>query len=205
MVIDPVVQQDLAALQWIHPKLAISEDGTLHVLLKLPSLLHPRKDELKELVKLACEQEFRLWASDRNIENSSPPKVCVEVIASKPVPMMEKLVQDKEELLKSLGPGLSSVSHFVAVYSCKGGVGKSTVAVNLAYELASQGGRVGLVDLDIYGPSLPVLVRPKDRAIRPSPKGPGMVNPIDHEGVKIMSLGFVNQRVSDVSDAFENV
>ena len=79
---------------------------------------------------------------------------------------------------------------------CQGGVGKSTVAVNLAYEMARLGGRVGIVDLDVYGPSLPVLVRPEDTTIRRSPAQKGMVYPIQHEGVKMISLGFVAQNVS---------
>jgi len=77
----------------------------------------------------------------------------------------------------------------------QGGVGKSTVAVNLAYELARMGGRVGLLDIDIYGPSLPILVKPSDPAVRPSPLGTGMVYPITHDGVKLMSLGFVSPQV----------
>lgn len=50
---------------------------------------------------------------------------------------------------------------------------------------------MGLLDLDLYGPSLPVLIDPKDVSVRRSPKGNGMVLPIEHEGVKTLSLGFV--------------
>jgi hypothetical protein len=77
-------------------------------------------------------------------------------------------------------------------------VGKSTVAVNLAYELARMGGRIGLLDVDIYGPSLPVLVRPDDPAVRQSPLGSGMVYSIEHQGVKLMSLGFVSSKVRNI-------
>lgn len=57
------------------------------------------------------------------------------------------------------GPAsLAAVSHVLGVSSCKGGVGKSTVALNLAFALARLGGRVGLLDADLYGPSLPAMV-----------------------------------------------
>jgi Mrp family chromosome partitioning ATPase len=79
----------------------------------------------------------------------------------------------------------------------KGGVGKSTIAVNLAYELARMGGRIGLLDVDVYGPSLPILVKPDDPSVRRSPLGAGMVYPINHGGVKLLSLGFVSPKVSE--------
>ena len=80
---------------------------------------------------------------------------------------------------------LPSVKSIVAVASGKGGVGKSTVAVNLALALRQQGGRVGLLDADIYGPSIPIMlgVGPVDPQITPFP--------LERFGLKLMSMGFL--------------
>uniref|UniRef100_M4C191 MIP18 family-like domain-containing protein n=1 Tax=Hyaloperonospora arabidopsidis (strain Emoy2) TaxID=559515 RepID=M4C191_HYAAE len=91
---------------------------------------------------------------------------------------------------------LAHVSDIIAVSSCKGGVGKSTVAVNLAFSLAKRSARVGILDADIYGPSLPTMISPVDRTIRPSRKVKHFVEPVEYEGVKCMSFGFVNQRAA---------
>jgi Mrp family chromosome partitioning ATPase len=188
---DPVLGQTLQDLQWLHKKVSVSStDGSLQILLRPPSLLHPLLDDLKEKIRSEAEQELRTWLNDRG-KSSVSARVSVQVLPAAPVSMMARLMDDPDELVKSLGPGLANVTHFLAVYSCKGGVGKSTVAVNLAYELARMGGRVGLLDIDIYGPSLPLLIHPKDVTVRRSPKGTGMVYPIEHKGVKALSLGFV--------------
>ena len=84
---------------------------------------------------------------------------------------------------------MPGVRHIIAVASGKGGVGKSTTAVNLALGLSSQGLRVGVLDADIYGPSLPRLlgVTSKPTAV----PGSRVLNPIEAFGLKVMSMGFL--------------
>ncbi len=82
---------------------------------------------------------------------------------------------------------IPEVKHTVAVSSGKGGVGKSTVAVNLALALKQTGAQVGLVDVDVYGPDVPLMMGAKGR--------PGMFDnkiiPVDAHGIKIMSIGLL--------------
>ncbi|NNF06801.1 MAG: Mrp/NBP35 family ATP-binding protein [Candidatus Eisenbacteria bacterium] len=83
---------------------------------------------------------------------------------------------------------LPGVRHTVAIASGKGGVGKSTVAVNLAVALAQTGARVGLMDADVYGPSIPIMMGLK--TARPT-VGEGKLQPLDRFGIKMMSIGFI--------------
>lgn len=83
---------------------------------------------------------------------------------------------------------VAGVKHIIAVASGKGGVGKSTTACNLALAFAAKGLRVGVLDADIYGPSMPKLF-----AIRGKPTlaGGRVLNPMEGYGVKVMSIGFL--------------
>ncbi len=90
---------------------------------------------------------------------------------------------------QAAGPvGVEGVRHIIAVASGKGGVGKSTVAVNLALSLSKQGLKVGLLDADIYGPSVPRLL---DITAKPETADGKRIVPIEKYGLKTMSLGFI--------------
>ena len=82
---------------------------------------------------------------------------------------------------------LSKIKHFIAVSSCKGGVGKSTVAVNLAVTLMKKGFKVGIFDADIHGPSLPTLLKTFERQAY---EKNGLIAPLVYENIKLMSYGF---------------
>ncbi len=85
-------------------------------------------------------------------------------------------------------PGVEGVKHIIAVASGKGGVGKSTTAINLALGLQNQGLKVGVMDADIYGPSLPRLVGLSND----KPEADGRIlKPMDAYGLKVMSIGFL--------------
>ncbi len=85
-------------------------------------------------------------------------------------------------------PALAEISHIVAVASGKGGVGKSTTACNIALALKGLGLRVGILDADIYGPSMPKLFGLR---AKPTVVGERTLVPLDGYGVKVMSIGFV--------------
>lgn len=87
---------------------------------------------------------------------------------------------------------LSGVKNIIMVASGKGGVGKSTVATNLALGLAQEGAKVGLLDADIYGPSVPIMLGIRDeRPKMMDVNGKGMIVPIERYGIKAMSIGLL--------------
>jgi ATP-binding protein involved in chromosome partitioning len=128
--------------------------------------MHSRK-RMEEAVSFNMEQAF---GKERAIE------VNVSVLAG-----------EKGKLRRIL----PDVKHIVAIASGKGGVGKSTVTANLAAGLAAQGLKVGLVDADIYGPSMPIMLdveheKPRTQEI----EGKQYIIPVENYGIKMLSIGF---------------
>jgi ATP-binding protein involved in chromosome partitioning len=140
--------------------------------------------------KLAHELEPMRQAAERAV--SSLPGVSRAIVA---LTAETRTPQRPQPAHRPHAPRMATnavpgIRHIIAVASGKGGVGKSTTAVNLALGLASQGLRVGLLDADIYGPSLPRLL---GVAARPTAAAPGskMLAPLEAFGVKVMSMGFL--------------
>lgn len=114
-------------------------------------------------------------APSRGQAGSVPPPMQARAQAQVPEPPVQK-------------PGVPGVKHIIAVASGKGGVGKSTTTANLALALQANGLKVGVLDADIYGPSVPRLFRVTGR---PEPVSGRILKPLEGYGVKVMSMGFL--------------
>ncbi|SHL69532.1 iron-sulfur cluster carrier protein ApbC [Roseibium suaedae] len=88
-------------------------------------------------------------------------------------------------------PGVPGVKHIIAVASGKGGVGKSTTTANLALAMQANGLKVGVLDADIYGPSVPRLFKVSGRPEPVDPANSRILKPLEGYGVKVMSIGFM--------------
>ena len=163
---DPDLKKDLVTLNMIQD---IKIDGNK---VKFMLVLTTPACPLKDLLKKQCKNA---------ILNYVDPYAEVEIELSSQVTTVRK---QTEELLKD-------VKNIIAVGSGKGGVGKSTVAVNLAVALASMGAKVGLMDADIYGPSIPMMFGLKnERPHMIDRDGKTWIMPIEKFGLKVLSIGF---------------
>ena len=101
--------------------------------------------------------------------------------------------EDYEKRMR-LQSRMCRIQHKIVVLSGKGGVGKSTVAVNLATALAMAGMRVGLLDIDLHGPSIPTMLGLEGERPMGGPEG---IEPVDKDGMKVISIGFLLQDKDD--------
>ena len=141
-----------------------------HVEVRL--LITSHNPQLAETVRSDVERAL----SDSGLAGS------YEVVLKSSIP-----VSESQQAVSQAPDLIPHVQHVVAVASGKGGVGKSTVAANLAVSLATLGYRVGLLDADIYGPSMPMMFGITERPVVENER----LMPFEKYGIKVMSLGFI--------------
>ncbi len=166
-VYDPDLRKDLVTLGMIKDVKIDGNDVSFSVELTTPAC------PLKDKIKSDCYDAIK-----KDIPQAG--KVTVNMTSNVKSP-----INDKKELI------LPKVKNTIAVASGKGGVGKSTVAVNLAVALSKDGAKVGILDADIYGPSIPLMLGINDKPKVYQDKDLGKIVPLEKFGLKIMSIGFL--------------
>ena len=164
-VIDPDIKKDIVSMGMI--KDLELDSGNLKFTLELTTPACPFNEEIESDVRKAIDELGGI--------NNLDMKVTAKVMDGR----------DSEEFLKG-------VKNVIAVASGKGGVGKSTVALNLSLALAKTGAKIGLLDADIYGPSIPLMLGMKDAQMEGAAPGGGFkLLPAESNGIKVVSFGLV--------------
>ncbi|NWJ43135.1 Mrp/NBP35 family ATP-binding protein [Marine Group I thaumarchaeote] len=161
-VIDPDLNKDIVSMGMI--KDLDLNSGNLKFTLELTTPACPFNEEIEADVRKAIDELDGIKNLDMNVTAK----------------VMEGRSLDADESMKT-------VKNIIAVASGKGGVGKSTVALNLALALSRTGAKVGLLDADIYGPSIPLMLGMKNAAMQVEDK---KLQPPESNGIKVVSFGF---------------
>ena len=147
------------------------EKKDVHIILKV-SASEQKRQEIKDLVETVLEET----GSFKKINVTLITKVSDESTITKPVTIQQN-------------QSVQGIKHVIAVASGKGGVGKSTIAANIAAILSEKPFKVGLLDLDIYGPSLPIILGLSEQ---PKVTSERKLIPLEFRGMKVMSFGFLS-------------
>ena len=170
---EPDLKQDLVTLNMIREVEVGINQVTFTVVLTTPAC------PLKELIKKNCTDAIHKHLS-RDI------KVTINMTAD-------------VTSIRSNAPVLAGVKNIIAISSGKGGVGKSTVTVNLAMALKNSGAKVGIIDADISGPSIPLMFGAENmQPLITQKDGKNMITPIMQYGIKMISIGFLTPADSAV-------
>lgn len=178
-VIHPSYKKDLVTLDLIQD--LIVQDKYVAFTLELPK----KDDELTAHLKKECANAIKKFVD---------PEIVLDITVGINISRQRELdgepepEQQQQQQKPEQEPVLSGVKNVIAVASGKGGVGKSTVAANLAVAMAQTGAKVGLLDTDIYGPSVPTMFGVKER---PNITTQKKLVPIKKHGVHLVSMGFL--------------
>ncbi len=146
-----------------------ADEVIVDITIKNPSLQAKKKTEV-EILQVIHREVYEKAKIKVNIKVDAPVNKPKNEIKGKPIP---------------------GIQNIVAVASGKGGVGKSTVTANLAVTLAKMGFKVGVLDADIYGPSIPIMFDvANERPLSVNVDGKSKMKPIENYGVKVLSIGF---------------
>ncbi|GAA4280622.1 Mrp/NBP35 family ATP-binding protein [Gaetbulibacter aestuarii] len=148
------------------------DEVVVDITIKNPSLQAKKRTEV-DILKTIHDKVYQKAKVKTNISVEAPAKPKTNTIKGNPIP---------------------GINNIIAVASGKGGVGKSTITANLAVTLAKMGFKVGVLDADIYGPSMPIMFDVADeKPLAVNVDGKSKMKPIENYGVKILSIGFFTQ------------